>query len=860
MRNRIRRFLAPPIFEDEEKTQTARILNIFGWSAIAVLLLLIAARLPSWEAMRLSTKLILPLLILILLGAQALLRLGYVRGAAVFAVALIWLTTAWQASQADGIRDVALISHLAIVLLAALLLGWREGLFVGTMSVAAIWYFAFQESQEIQRYGLDSPFNFARDLTAVFVISIVLIYLLVRNLNLSLLGARQELRERLRSDERLQAQTRYLTALHQTAFDLLNRLEIDPLLESILARLSELLDTPHVGIDLLTEDESMLKQAMGKGIFSGHNGALTRKGVGLTGKVWEQEKTLLVENYNQWEGRNPEAESVGFCSVLGTPLKSGAKVVGTLIAAHMDAQSKFTREQVQLLERFAALASLAIDNARLHEQAQTELRERREIEQDLRSSEERFRKVFNNNNIAIAIVTLEEGIFLEANEAFWRLSGLTPQKALGHSVLEFNLWKHPDERARFVEELLSKGSLQNVEVEFPAQKTSIGYYELIQIKEQRCILCMFYDVTEQKRAQDALRNAEARTRAILTAIPDMIFEISRDGIFLDYIPSSEMSPLLPPAQFLGRNMEELLPPEITAQAKFALERAIVSGQIQTLEYSLPSADEVRHFEARICAVTPASAVVMVRDITQRKWVETEREKLIQELEVKNAELERFAYTASHDLKSPLITIKGFLGFLEKDAASGNINRLRSDLQRISDATDKMQTLLNDLLELSRVGRLAAAPQSVPFEEIVREAVEMVQGRLQAHGVRVRIQKNLPVVFGERQRLVEVLQNLIDNAAKFSRHIPKPLVEVGQAGYENDMPIFFVRDRGIGIDPAHHERIFGLFNKLDMDSEGSGVGLALVKRIVEVHGGRIWVQSEAGSGSTFFFTLPTKSDS
>ena len=147
-------------------------------------------------------------------------------------------------------------------------------------------------------------------------------------------------------------------------------------------------------------------------------------------------------------------------------------------------------------------------------------------------------------------------------------------------------------------------------------------------------------------------------------------------------------------------------------------------------------------------------------------MQTEREKLINELEEKNSELERFTYTVSHDLKSPLITIKGFLGFLEQDAASGNAVRLKADIQRIANATDKMQLLLNELLELTRIGRLTNPYQNINFEELAREAVELVHGQIQSRGIHVSIQENLPTVYGDRQRLIEVLQNLIDNAAKF----------------------------------------------------------------------------------------------
>lgn len=246
-----------------------------------------------------------------------------------------------------------------------------------------------------------------------------------------------------------------------------------------------------------------------------------------------------------------------------------------------------------------------------------------------------------------------------------------------------------------------------------------------------------------------------------------------------------------------------------------------------------------------------------REIDERKRVEAEREKIIKELEAKNTELERFTYTVSHDLKSPLITISGFVGLLEADAKSGNMEKFKGDLQRIQEATQKMQRLLNELLELSRIGRLVNPPSDSPFAKIVEEAISLTRGRLMAGHIKVNVEKDLPVVSGDRPRLVEVMQNLIDNAAKFMGDQPAPLIEIGVRKQGNEQ-VFFVNDNGIGIEPAYRERVFGLFDKLDPHSEGTGVGLALAKRIVEVHGGRIWVESEGrGKGSMFCFTLPVK---
>jgi PAS domain S-box-containing protein len=363
------------------------------------------------------------------------------------------------------------------------------------------------------------------------------------------------------------------------------------------------------------------------------------------------------------------------------------------------------------------------------------------------------------------------------------------------------------------------------------------------------------DITALKKAEEALRRSEARTRALLNAIPDMIFEFSRDGTILQFIPSTSNLPLFPPEQFIGKPIGDFLP-SVADQTLFAIERALESGHVHAFQYELLQDGRNRAFEARLTPLGLDTVLAMVRDVSLQKWIEEEREKLIVELEEKNAELERFTYTVSHDLKSPLITIRGFLGFILEDSKNGNFTRLESDIQRVSAATEKMQTLLNDLLELSRVGRLVNKPREIAFNDLVRETLELLHGRISQSGVTVSLAENLPLIYGDYERLVEVMQNLIDNACKFMGDQPVPRIEIGQQSVEKDMPVFYVRDNGMGIAPEFHERIFGLFNKLDARSDGTGVGLALVRRIIEFHGGRIWVESEPGDGTTFYFTLPS----
>jgi PAS domain S-box-containing protein len=255
-------------------------------------------------------------------------------------------------------------------------------------------------------------------------------------------------------------------------------------------------------------------------------------------------------------------------------------------------------------------------------------------------------------------------------------------------------------------------------------------------------------------------------------------------------------------------------------------------------------------------------LLAIEDVTDRVRAEQEREVLIEELEAKNEELERFTYTVSHDLKTPLITIRGFLGLLERDMDSGNAERVKADMRRIAAAADKMERLLRDLLELARIGRVVNTPEKVSFGDLAHEAVNTVRGRLKARGVKVEVGSGLGMVYGDRTRLREAVENLVDNAAKFMGDQPEPLVQIGFRR-DGDEPVFYVRDNGVGIDSQYHEKVFGLFNSLHnkTEGEGTGVGLAIVKRIVETHGGRIWIESKGtGLGSTFCFSLPEKSHS
>ena len=800
MRERLRRLFSPPIFGDEEKTRLSRFLTIFSQVAMVVVLLSLTIRFDAWSKENPFIIVTLAGFILFLLIIQYILKLGHIKSASILAVSGMWIVMTIIAVTSHGVRDLAVIFYFAILLLAGILLEWRPVFLFGLISLAVIWYLAVMEQLGLRPVRAYDTIHLALGLTANLVLIGVLIYLLITNWTRTLESARIELQERLRAEAKLQRQADFLTALHETALGLLNQSELLPLLRSILTRACTMLETQHGQISLVLPDESAIAQQVGHGIYAGNNGMRFKKGDGAVGSAWASGETLVVQDYQNWEGALPEFLKRGVKAIMGVPLKLGEQAIGVLAVSYVEEPRTFTIEQTHFMERFADMASLAIHNMRLYEQLQNELNGRKVIESALRASEERFRKVFEASPVAICITTLEEGRLIEANDAFWKISGFDPHTAIGRTARELNMVESGEKRREFVERLQREGSMYLPEDIFltpqAEQRIAQAFYQIIEIRGQTCILTMLYDVTKQRQDQLALEAAEARTRALLVAVPDMIIEVTRSGVITDFIPSSAIGVLMPSNQYLGKNLHELLPEKAVSQAMFAINRALETDQLHAFEYGVTGQGDAQFFEARVAAISESAALMMVREISQRKWIESEREKLITELEAKNAELERFTYAVSHDLKSPLITIRGFLGFVEQDALRGDASRLKGDIQRIDEAVARMQSLLNELLELSRVGRLMNPYELVPFDEIAREAVNLVQGRLMNMQVEVDIQKNPPVVYGDRRRLVEVAQNLVDNAAKFLGDQPNPRIEIGHAGELEGQPVLFVRDNGI----------------------------------------------------------------
>jgi PAS domain S-box-containing protein len=522
-----------------------------------------------------------------------------------------------------------------------------------------------------------------------------------------------------------------------------------------------------------------------------------------------------------------------------------------------------------ILAGIIAIAVLAFFSWRY---AQKEI-ERAHQEDEIRHSEARFRVLLDSAPDAVVIVDKEARIQMLNNQTeHW--FGYTREQLIGQPIEilipERARHAHISYRAHFLEDPSTRPMGANLEItgrrcdgtEFPVEVS----LSPAKFGDEIWVTAIVHNVTARKEIEAARLLAQTRLSELVSNLPVGVFRI----LGKDIAHFREVNPAMLEI-FGARSQEELLRSSLQSlfyeTKDWMIYQEYVKGnfRMHTLDLHFRRLDGRDFFGSLTIASNHNGDERVIdgilEDISERKsqseHIQTLNEHLANrtaELEILNRELEAFSYSVSHDLRAPLRAMDGFSSTLLKDYGDKLDERGRDRLQRVRCAAQKMANLIDDLLNLSRVSRAELNRETVDLSSLAREICSDLQLTDSSRQVKCHIQPNLETI-GDRRLLGIVFTNLLNNAWKFTGQKNSPYVEVGRQD-DGDEPVFFVRDNGAGFDMAYADKLFGAFQRLHDASEfpGTGIGLATVQRIIHKHGGRIWAESQVGTGTTFYFTL------
>jgi PAS domain S-box-containing protein len=490
----------------------------------------------------------------------------------------------------------------------------------------------------------------------------------------------------------------------------------------------------------------------------------------------------------------------------------------------------------------------------------TDIHDIKLAEQALRESEARLRRFYDSGMFGVFYYNLD-GSVTDVNDEFLEIIGYT-REDLQAGLIQWDKITPPEYRSldeNSIAELKATGMNTPYEKEFIRKDgTRIPIFLGAATIDEVCneVVVFVLDITERKKAEEKIQTLASAVESS----NDAIITESLDGIITSWNRGAEQIYGYSAEEVLGKNMSIFEPDNLKGETKQLLEavkqgeniqryetlRLIKDGTTINIAVTLsPVFDSNGNFVA-ISAIS--------RDITERKKAEEILNLKLEELRRSNEELEQFAYVSSHDLQEPLRMISSYLQLLQRRYQGKIDDKADKYIYYAVDGAARMQNLINDLLEFSRVTTRAEEPEPTDSELVLNQALSNLELYIKENKATVS-HDSLPEVMADNTQLAQVFQNLIINGIKFhSEEAPKIHISAEEKAGEW---VFSAKDNGIGIDPQYSMKIFEVFKRLHNKEEypGTGIGLAVCKKIVERHGGRIWVESELGKGSTFYFTLP-----
>jgi len=456
----------------------------------------------------------------------------------------------------------------------------------------------------------------------------------------------------------------------------------------------------------------------------------------------------------------------------------------------------------------------------------------------------------------------EKGLTDFINEQGAAILGYRPEEMLGRPLSDF---VYPEDRAMLesVPEKIRQGESGRFEVRMPRKDGSEAWLLVStspMIGEDgrfRGALSMATDITERKRMEERLKESEERYRLLIQYAPTGIFEVDFSGPrFTSVNDVMSRATGYSRDELLAMNPLDLLDDESKLKFEERMRKTIRGEEVDsTVDYTVIGKDG-RRIDVTLNTMIiyrdgrPAGAFVVVHDITERKRYE-------EDIKRSNEELEQFAYVASHDLQEPLRMVTMYLGLLTRKFGEDLPPQAKEYVSTAVEGSLRMKELIDDLLEFSRIGSRITEPDEVDMNQVMEEVKHDLHVAIAERNAEVAVSE-LPVVRADGPQMKQLMTNLISNAIKFHRDDERPLVTVS-ARRAGGVHVFSVRDNGIGIDPKYREKLFKMFQRLHTRDEypGTGIGLAISKKIVERHGGKIWFESELGKGTTFHFTIPAR---